>query len=246
LRRTALAAALIPCALLLTACGSSGSSPIPSASGANAGLTQAQLLARFKTALASTTALHIKGSSTQNGSAFTMDMQINKDGTAQGSIVSEGLTMPLIVAGGVSYVQVTPSLVTVLKSQAAGADASSISKIVTGKWISSKSAIGSSMTQGLDSMTNFGEMTKELASGSGDTFSYLGTATLNGQQVAQYKDVSTSDGTSSTGTLSIPLNGTALPIAESGTSAGNATFTWNQPTKVTAPAASDIIELPAS
>ncbi|HET9172261.1 MAG TPA: hypothetical protein VFN97_22730 [Actinospica sp.] len=255
MRRTALAAALIPCAFLLTACGSSapsaGSSTSVVSGSSNAGLSQAQLLARFKTALATVTALHIKGGTTTGSSPFSMDMQINKDGSAEGTIVSTGMTMPLVVVGGVTYVQITPSLAALMKSEA-GADAAVAAKLVAGKWISSKSAIGSSMTQGMDSMTNFAEMTKQLGTASGDTFTYLDTSTVDGQQVAQYKDVSANSGSgsstsgSSVSTLDVPLNGTALPIEESGSSEGTVTFTWNEPTKVAAPTASDIVNLPAS
>lgn len=251
LRRIALAAALIPCALLLTACGSNGVATT-TASGAaaggssNAGLTQAELLARFKTALANVTALHMKGGTSGGGSsAFSMDMQINKDSSAEGTIVSTGLTMPLIVVGGVSYVQITSSLASTIKSEA-GSDAALLTQIVVGKWISSKSAIGNSMTSGLSSLTNFGEMTKELGTASGDTFTYLDTSTVNGVQVAQYKDVSTNSGAAGTSTLDIPLNGSPLPIEESGSSEGTVTFTWNEPIKVAAPPAADIINLPAA
>jgi hypothetical protein len=266
LRRTALAAALIPCALVLTACGSnsgtavsvsSGGATTAAASGpSNADLTQVELLARFKTALASVTALHIKGTMSDSGESFSMDMQINKDSSAQGTIVSSGMTIPMIAVDGVDYIQVTSSMASIIKASA-GSDASLVSKIIVGKWISSKSAVGSQMTDGFSSMTNFSEMTKELGTGSGDTFSYLGTSTVDGQPVAQYKDVSknTGDGTSSasasatttTSTLDIPLTGTPLPIQESGANnTGTMVFTWNEPTKISAPAAADIITLPAS
>ena len=255
MRRTALAAALIPCALLLTACSSSSGTSTSTVAGAsNANLTQAQLLARFTTALATATALHIKGGTTGGSSPFSMDMQINKDGSAQGTIVSTGMTMPLIVVGGVTYVQVTSSLSSIIKDDA-GSDAAAVSKLVVGKWISSKSSIGASLTQGMDGMTDFSQMTKQLASGSGDTFSYLDTATVNGEQVAQYKDVTTGSSLTGTGTasagattstLDVPLTGAALPVEETGSSEGTVTFTWNVPQKVAAPDPSEVITLPAA
>ena len=254
MRRTALAAALIPCALLLTACGSQSATTVSvsttggSASGpSNAGLTQAQLKSRLQTALAAATAVHFKGGSTVGSAAFSMDMQINRDGSAKGTISSTGMSMPLIVVGGVSYVQVTPSLISMMKSEA-GSDASLVAQIMVGKWISSKSAIGSSMTDGLNSMTDFSQMTKDLSSSTGDTFSYLDTSTVNGQQVAQYKDVSkdTGSSTTTTSTMDVPLYGSPLPVEESGSSEGTVTFVWNEPTKVSAPAAADVLSLPAA
>jgi hypothetical protein len=102
------------------------------------------------------------------------------------------------------------------------------------------------MTAGLSSLSNFSQMTKQLGTASGDTFTYLDTSTVNGVQVAQYKDVSTNSGSAGTSTLDIPLTGSPLPIEETGSSEGTVTFTWNEPTKVTAPAAADIINLPAA
>jgi len=250
LRRSVLAAALIPCALVLTACGSKSATTATvvssTASGpSNAGLSQAQLLARFKTALASATAVHFKGTMSESGSSTTMDLQINKDGSADGTIISGGVTIPMIVTGGVDYIQATPSLVSEIKSEA-GSDAALVSEIMTGKWISSKSAIGSSMTSSFSSLTDFSSMTSQLASGSGDKFTAMGTSTLNGQQVAQYKDVSTDDSGPTDSVLDIPLNGLALPIEETAGSQGTMVFTWNQPTTVTAPAAADILSLPSA
>ena len=258
LRRIVLAAALIPCALVLTACGSSATTVSVSTAGAsasasgpsNAGLSQAQLLARFKTALAAATAIHFKGTMSGSGSTFSIDMQLNKDGSAQGTTVSGGMTIPLIAIGGVTYVQVTSSLESMIKSEmTSGGDAAEsalVSEIAVGKWISSKSAIGSTLSGGFGDMTDFSSMTKNLASGTDDKFTYLGTSTLNGQAVAQYKDVSTNDGSSSTATMDVPLYGSPLPIKEDAGSQGGMNFTWNQPTKVSAPAASDILDLPTS
>ena len=114
-----------------------------------------------------------------------------------------------------------------------------------GKWVSSKSAIGSSMTSGLSEMTNFDSLMKRLTSGTTSTFTYLRTSTVDGQAVAQYKDVST-DTSALVTTMDVPLNGAVLPIEEDGGSKGSLAFTWNQPTTVSPPAAADILELPAS
>lgn len=254
MRRTAIAAALIPCALVLTACGAkSATTATVSTTGAattasgpsNAGLTQAQLLARFKTALATVTAIHFKGTMVDSGTSVTMDLQINKDGSADGTIVSNGTTVPMVVTGGVTYIQVTSSFETEIKSEA-GADASLVSSLVVGKWISSKTTVGSSLAGSFSSLTDFSTMTSQLASGSGDKFSYLGTSTLNGQAVAQYKDDASSNGGPSDGVLDVPLHGLALPIQDSAGSQGSMTFVWNQPTTVTAPAAADILTLPSA
>ena len=268
LRRTVLTAALIPCALVLTACGSksattaavsSSSASSASASGpSNAGLSQTQLFTRFKAALGTVTAIHYKGTMAQgdsssgstasaaSGSAdssVSLDLQINKDGSAQGTIVTSGMTIPLITTGGATYVQVTPSFESEIKSEA-GSDASVVSSIVVGKWISSKTSIGSSLAGSFDDFANFSQMTSQLASPDGDTFTYLGTSTLNGQQVAQYNDDGSSSGGPANAVMSIPLHGLSLPIEENAGSQGVLTFTWNEPTTVSPPPAADILNLP--
>jgi hypothetical protein len=253
-RRTTLAAAaLVPAfALALTACGSK--SPSTASAGAsstiaqqnNAHLTQAQLVARLKTDLASVTALHMKGSQSADGAAITMDMQINKSGTAQGTVGASGLVMPLITIGSVAYIQITPSYANLIKSALgtsgdSGQLSSVVSQLIVGKWI--KTTTDSSLTSGMGGLTDFSEMIKQLGDSTTDTFSYLGTGTVDGQQVAQYKDVSPGNPTA---TMSIPLTGSALPIQEGGGSAGMMTFTWNTPTTVTAPPAAQVVTIPDS
>jgi hypothetical protein len=255
MRRTTLAAAaLIPaCALALSACGSKSANSASAGATAtvvaqnNAHLTQAQLMARFKTALASATALHMKGSMTDSGSTVSMDMQINKSGTAQGTITASGMTMPIISIGSTTYIQITPSYASMIKSTlgAAGGDAgiaTFFAQLADGKWI--KSTADSSLTGGMGSLTDFSQMTKQLADTTTDTFTYLGTSTVDGQAVAQYKDVST-DG-SPTATMSIPLTGSPLPTLEDAGTQGSMVFTWDQPTTITAPPAAEVVTAPSS
>lgn len=254
-RRTTLAAAaLIPaCALALTACGSkSGSSASAGAtttsavSGqSNASLSQAQLLDHIKSGLASATAVHMKGTINQSGGSITIDMQVNKGGSAKGTMSEGNAQIPLIAIGSTIYIQLTPSYINTLKaSMGSSSDAQLTAELVDGKWI--KEAADSSDAQGISSMTDWSQLTQQWGTASGDTFTYLSTTTLNGQQVAQYNDVSTSSGTKDTSVLSLPATGAALPIqvAEKGSNGGAVTFTWSQPTTVTAPPSSEILVLP--
>jgi hypothetical protein len=256
-RRTTLtAAALIPCCVLaLSACGSksANSSASGGASAAvvvqnNAHLTQAQLLARFKAALADATALHMKGSMTDKTGTTSMDLQLNKDGSGQGTMTMDGAPMKMIAVGDTMYTQITPGYVNMIKS-GMGADSGSatveklLKEFPTGKWMkTSMSGDGSDGSSSTDGMLSFSDMIKQLGDGSTDKFSYLDTSTLDGQQVAQYKDVST-DGSDPTATMDIPLTGSPLPIMEDAGSGGAMTFTWNQPTKVTAPPAADVVSM---
>lgn len=255
-RSTLAAAALVPaCALALTACGSKSANSLSAGATTtstvalqnNAHLTQAQLVARLKTAMGTVTALHMKGSMTDSGSTTVMDIQVNKDGSGQGTMTVAGMTIPMISIGSTTYTQITASYANMIKSGMGSAASSTIgaqftSEMTVGKWI--KYTGDSSADSALGSFSNFSDMTSQLTDNS-DTFTYLGTSTLNGQPVAQYKDVS-KDGSSPAATMSILLTGSPLPIKEDAGSQGSVTFTWNQPTKVTAPPAADVVTMPSA
>jgi hypothetical protein len=248
-RRTILAAALLPCALTLASCSSSaktgsGTTPIvtrtsTAAAPVNEGLTQAELTAKIKAALTTATALHVQGTMTSSGQATTMDLQLNKDGSAQGTMGISGATMPIIVVNGVSYIQFTSSYIQMMEKSAGSGDSATFSAYMAkyeNKWISSQNTTGAQLTQGTDGLT-FSSMTSQMIDNADEKYTYLGTGTVDGQEVARYNDV---DKQSGTAILSIPISGPALPIQVDAGSQGTITLTWNQPTTVTAPPASDI------
>lgn len=266
MRRSTVALALIPaCALALSACGSQKAGASAGASVSvvaqttgpnNAHLTQAQLLARFKTALASATAVHMQGTMKDDSSgtsvSTTVDVQINKNGTGRGTIDmggaagSSGMSLPIISIGSTTYLQATASYVQMLKqgsSMATGDAALSafFAQLTPGKWLKYTGSGSESM---FGSMMEFSQMTSQLGDGSSDSFTYVGTGTVDGRQVAQYKDHS-KDGSSPDAIMSIPLTGSPLPIQEDAGSQGKMTFTWNQPTTITAPAADQVVTVPA-
>jgi hypothetical protein len=85
-----------------------------------------------------------------------------------------------------------------------------------------------------------------VTTGNQDTLTYLGTSTVGGQQVAQYKDKS-SDTPPLVTTLSVLLTGRARPIqGDVGSHSLMMAFVWNKPTTVSAPPASEILVLPSS
>ena len=246
MRRTALTAALVPCSLVLAACTANTPAPAVAASPAapsNANLYNDQLVARFKTAVASATALHVKGAMIESGAAVTIDLQLNRDGSAQGVLSENGATVPLIVTGGVTYIQMTSSNVA-MATAGTGAEGKLAAQLLPGKWISSNTGGNSDLASELSGVT-FASLTQQLTSGS-DEFTYLGTTTLNGQRVAQYNDSPNGGSTQQNQVMSVPLTGTALPVEKTDGNGGAATFTWNKPTKISPPPASDILDLPAS
>jgi hypothetical protein len=251
-RSTLTAAALVTaCALALAACGSkSANSPSPASTATvalqnNAHLTQAQLVVRLKTALGGVAAVHINGGTSPGG---TIDMQINKDDTDRGTIDADGMSMPVIQLGSITYLQITRSYANTVKSELGAIGDNALvaqyrSEIVVGKWLKT-ATYGPGGDGGISGTRIVSQLTTQLTNGS-NTFTYLGTSTVEGQPVAQYKDV-TKDGSSPTATMSVALTGRALPILDDAGTHGSTTFTWNQPTTITAPPAADVVTLPDS
>ena len=225
----------------------------------NAGLPGPQLQAAFKSAAAAGTAVHVKAAFKESGKPDTVDMTLDKNGQAQGTVTQNGAAIPIKKVNGVTYVQLTTAFLT----QEAKADASitpDVIKAIENKWVSSQSAIGQSIASNFAGLTDYTAFTTALASGgtaspsvslatsgtasaspsnsAGVTLSNLtaeGTAELNGQPVAVYKN---SNGT----TAYFAASGPAYleKAVATGAESGVATFTWNQPVTVTAPSASDI------
>lgn len=211
-------------ALVLAGCGSGE----PSRPSGNAGLTQTQLLARMQSAIAAESALHMKGTITDNGTTVTVDMQLNRDGSAQGSTTVGKAVMPIVVVDGIAYTQVTASY-------AVSSPSPSDAKV--GQWIEVQG-------QPPSSADNFALMVAELDAPSKYAYTYKDTTTIDGVAVARYDETDLKDGLDKV--LSIRLTGAALPVAVAGGAAGGFTFVWDQPTKVAAPPRSQVVISPAS
>ncbi len=244
------AAAFTAAALSLTAlaaCSSSAGAPntaptrsatstataAATAGAQNAGLTDSALLAAFKKAADNATAVHLKGTMKDGPDTIALDLQLNRTpNTAQGTIVAQGATIPIISVGGVDYFQFTDSVI-----KMAGADA--VAPLIKDKWVSSGTQIGKGMDSGLRSLVSYDEFIGGITSaGSGDLAgsSAAGTRTYDGQTVAAYTD---ENGTEAY----FAANGPAylLAILDSSSSDGGVlTFDWNKPTTVTAPPDSQI------
>lgn len=241
--------------------GGTGSTGTPAnsaaASAPNAGLSGPRLQSAFKAAVAAGTAVHVVGSVAQSGSTFSLDMNLDKNGSTEGTITQSGATIPIKVVDGVTYIQLTPQF---LKQEAAvdPAITPSVINAIQNKWVSSKSAIGESLASGLAGLTGYesflatienggaspsasasGPAASASASGSGGldlaTLTPAGTTTYNGKTVAVYKGA---DGT----TAYFAASGPAYleKVTATGAEPGTLTFTWNQPVTVTAPPPSEI------
>jgi hypothetical protein len=248
----------MPCALALTltACGSSSkpaatvavsSKPTPVVT-ANAHLTSAQVNTLSDKAIEGVTALHMQGSMNSGGQMLAVDIQVNED-SGGGTIGTDGTTMPVRLVAGVAYLQMTPDVVKTLIDPSLQGESSSqatfAEQLLMNKWIDSNSSAGKSMTQSFEQMLTLKDMLQNITQGPSDTYTYLGTGVVDGQQVVQYKDVS-SDKSNPATIDSFPLNGPLLPIEVDAGSQGSLTMVYNKPVPVTAPPADQLVTLPGS
>lgn len=255
-----LAAALLAAVTAAGAAGCSSSSPAPStatsgptsAPTSNVGLSGAQLQSAFKSAAAGASSVHVVGAFTQNGSPYTLDLNLNRNGTTSGSISQAGAAIPVRVVNGVTYIQLTPEFLK-LQAQSDPSITAAVISLMQNKWISSQSSIGQDFASSLGGLTDYNSFISTLlnggtsgsASGSASASSSPpvslsdltadGTAQYNGQTVAVYKS---SDGS----VAYFAATGPALPerVTAKGSEPGTITFTWNQPVTVTAPQPSEI------
>ncbi|HEY3751937.1 MAG TPA: hypothetical protein VGL80_22365 [Pseudonocardiaceae bacterium] len=233
----ALGAALVA----ITACSTSGT---PSAAAPTTAAMPApdKLLGTIKSAATSASAVHIKGSFTDSGSALALDVQLNKDGSSSGTIGQSGTNIPVIVANKVYYVQFTKDLM----SSNGISPTSQAGQLLLNKWVPStaKMLAGSGMVDGLKQAVDFNSLVPNLFGQlSGDTPKESGTATVDGIPVHVYtfSDGSKADIGSASPHYLIRLS---EPPSDG---KGQLDFTgWNQPVKIAAPAAGDIYSGPGA
>lgn len=230
-----LSAAAAVSLLAVAGCSGSAGTASASATGSNAGLSGQQLVTAFKAAAAQATAVHVKGTMGSGATDVALDLQLNKkDDSGSGTMTMAGATIPFISVGGTTYVQMTDGVIKMAGNMPASAAA-----MLSGKWVSSKSSIGSSLSSQFGSMASYDAFVAKIYGDDGSITpgsTAAGTTTYNGQTVAVYKDT---DGT----VAYVAASGPAYLLqvrSDSSTTSGSLVFTWNQPTTVTPPPASQM------
>jgi hypothetical protein len=202
----------------------------------------AKVLDTVKSAASGASAVHVKGSVTDSGSTVGLDIQLNKDGSASGTITEGGTTVPLIVADKVYYIQFTKNLMSTN-----GIDpTSSAGTLLLNKWVPSNSKMlsGDNMVSGLKPLLDYNSLLNNIIGQAGsDVPKQTGTDTVDSVPVQVY---TMPDGSK------VDV-GTASPhylirlVAPKSAGPGQLDFTgWNQPVKVSAPPASEIYSGPGS
>jgi hypothetical protein len=225
-------------ALLVTAC-SGNSSPVPASQarapqavtvpGAPAG---GDVQNAVKTAFLGATAVHIKGTLTNNTGSLSLDLQLNKDNTASGTISEGGAAIPLIAVGGKFYVQFTPELIT----QSTSSAVSQVGAALSNKWVSSDSPLASSMVAGLKPLLTFDSFVSAMFAQASAAPTLTGTDVVHNTPVLVYEST---DGSTVYIARSTPHYLARMTAPASGS--GSLDFTgWNQPVQVSAPPAAQI------
>lgn len=242
--RTRLSAAVLLSATVVTltaACATSGTpTAAPPAPSTPAMPSADKVLSVVKTSANNASAVHVKGNIVDSGAKVSLDVQMNKDGSASGTIGQDGQNFNLIIANGTDYVQFTKDLLS-----ASGLDATSEpGSLLLNKWVSSKSKLlaGSGMEDTFKQMSFNSFVSSVFSDFDGERAKASGTSTVDGVPVGIYK---AQDGTAyvSTSTPHYLIRMVEAPSDGN----GQIDFTgWDKPVRVDPPSAAEIYSGPGS
>jgi hypothetical protein len=234
-------------ALLVTAC-SGQSTPAPSTSAAPTttaapsavpgALPGNQVENAVESAFQGATAVHIKGSLTNNSGSLTLDLQLNRNKSAQGTVNEGGADIPLKAVNGVDYLQFTPQLISVSSNKAveqAGA-------ALTDKWVVGTSSLASDIVGSLKGLLDYDTFLQSMFATGSLTPTATTTDVVDNVPVVVYE---ASDGASVYVATASPHYLMRLTAPSSGS--GSLDFTnWNKPVAVTAPTGAQLYAGPGA
>jgi hypothetical protein len=216
----------------------SSSRPAPKAVNIPGALPGSQVENAVKSAFSGATAVHIKGTLTNSTGTLSLDLQLNKDNTAAGTISEGGAAIPLIAVNGKFYVQFTPEMI----SKSTNASVGQLGSALSNKWVSSDSSLASTMVAGIKPLLSFDSFVSSMFGQASEVPTLTGTDVVNNLPVYTYESA---DG-------SVVYVGKANPhylarMTAPATGSGSIDFTgWNQPVPVTPPPASAIYTGPGA
>lgn len=228
--------------LACAACSGTPATPAPAAAGTTSSAASTPAAPALDAAKAGTavadaakqaSAVHVKGTMTQEGSTMNVDLQLNPD-SANGTIVKDGLEIPVLRIGDKYYFRFTSSLV-----KQAGVPASA-AKQLTGKWVSSTAKIGAGLGEAFKEFLDYGSFTNGVLGELGkSTFTGGEPTTLAGTPALSFK--------SSDGTAVVAAAEPHYLLRMSDPKQGAMEFSdWNKPTTINAPAASEMYTGPGA
>ncbi len=218
-------------AIALAGCGGSSGGPGHAAASAksNDRLTTAALVAQLKTAVAHAQSVHIHGAVQDSGSSESVNLSMTRSGQISGSVESAGTTLDLIDANKTVYIKVTSVFLKLAQAPAG------ICAKECGKYVAASASDSQQLTGDLSLSKLLGKFGQSMPK-----FTKAAPATINGQQVLTLK---AADGS----VLYVAATGVPYPLRITGPSAGSTgqiDFSqWNAVPAVTAPPASQVVDL---
>lgn len=250
MRTSPLAAAVVGTALLLTACGSSGSTSTAGSAPASAsatptptptptpfaGQTADQILAAARKAAAGAKSVHVTGSVTDDGEKIELDMTMASGGLADGTMTVQGGELTLRRVGKEAYMKGDEKFW-------AAAGAGEAATLLVGKWI--KMPITQKDFGDFNSFTDLGTFVKESLAPDG------AVTRVEGKPFDGVETVGLSDGTGtdagvmyvSTGDTPFPLAIEPGPTAKAAAGDGIRFSDWDAAVTITAPPADEVVDI---
>ncbi|HVV20089.1 MAG TPA: hypothetical protein VHF06_11685 [Pseudonocardiaceae bacterium] len=229
---------LLPIALLLAtaACTSrptttptaaTGTTTTTSTAAVPGALPGNQVEGAVKAAFQQASAVHVAGTIVNSSGSLTLDLQLNKNHTAAGTVNEGGATIPLRAVDGTYYVQFTPQLISASTDAAvrqAGAK-------LTNKWVTGSSPLASGIVDNVKGLLDYDSFLQGMFSTQSQVPTATTTDTVDNVPVIVYE---ASDGASVSVATASPHYLMRLTAPSSGT--GSIDFTnWNKPVPVSAP-----------
>jgi hypothetical protein len=212
--------------------------PAPKAVNIPGALPGSQVENSVKSAFSGASAVHIKGTLINSTGTLSLDLQLNKNNTASGTISEGGATIPLVAVNGKYYVQFTPQMI----SQSTNTSVGQLGSALANKWVSSDSSLASDMVAGIKPLLSFDSFVSSMFGQASEVPTLTGTDVVDGAPVYVYESA---DGSVVYVTKASPHYLTRMTAPASGS--GSLDFTgWNQPVVVTAPPASAIYAGPGA
>ncbi|HEX4701581.1 MAG TPA: hypothetical protein VH352_05575, partial [Pseudonocardiaceae bacterium] len=205
-------------------------------------LDPAAVLPAIKSATQSATAVHVKGTIVDHGNTTSLDVQLNRDGSASGTVAESGTSLTMIVVRKVVYLKFTAALM-----KANGVDpAGPAGALLLNKWVSSESKVlsGTGLVAGVKPLVDYTTFTTTLLNNLGTATAKAGKAdVVDGVPVTAYAltDGTTVDIAAASPHYMIRL---APPASQA---SGTADFTgWNMPVAIAPPPAAELYSGPGA
>jgi hypothetical protein len=228
MRHARVIAALAGVVIALTACGDGSDDGSGGGSGSAKtsfeGDSAQQVLDKALAATKSASSVHLKGSNSEEGSEFELDLVLSDGKGAQGTIGFGGEKVELVQLGDVIYIK--------------GGPTAALGEKFADKWI--KSSTKDEGAQEFRNLTSIDAFFTEVLKPDG-TITRVDGKDVDGKKTVGLQDSKAGD---EQGTLYISADGKAYPllIATKGQPQGMQFTEWDQPVTIKAPPASKVVD----